>query len=317
MDKNEGCLGYLKYEGKLVEDGYMDARKSAQALMGFDEAIRSFVYLQAPNLRNIDFEFPVIIKKGSWTVNVPELIEIVKIAGEVIVTAYGVKAAQKMAERDFDSFGLKDVFQKSLLGIQWIIRIGKHLGDLTLKRFEYVKFKDNNTVIAIKNSEGEYLSVPKEFIEFYVASNPKLLSKIAGLIEEERSLSIGVYREGKLIEETVTKKYRRIFTNEEEEQEELLFPELTHGQPVELEGEMTRGNEMSNTMGFRYKGHILTCIPFQGSIVKFKPSLFVKCKIHGNISRLDEKGRQGAKKPKIVFTNIEPMEKDVDELLLF
>ncbi len=316
MEQEDKYLGYMKYDGELVDEGFMDARKSAQALLGFDEAIRFFVFQQAPELRKTDFEFPVRVKKGSWEIVIPELVELMKLAGGVIATAYGVKAAQKMAERDFDNFGLKDVFQKSLLGIQWVVKIGKHLGDLTLKKFESVTFKDNNQLIGIKNSEGEVLYVPKQFLDFYVSSTPKLLAKITELVEE-RVLKIGVYQNEELVEETVTRKYRSIFTQEEEEQEEILFPELEHGQDVVLEGEVTRGNEMSNTVGLGYQGHILTCHPEQGSIVRFKSSLFLKCQIHGTISRLDEKGRIDARKPKIIFSRIEPMENDEDQNDLF
>ncbi len=317
MEQEEKYLGYLKYQGEMVDEGFMDARKSAQALLGFDEAVRFFVFQQAPDLRKTDFEFPVRVKKGSWEIVIPELVELIKLAGSVVVTAYGVKAAQKMAERDFEGIGLRGIFQKSLLAIQWVIKIGKHLGDLTLKKFESVKFKDNNQLIGIKNSEGEFLYVPKEFLDFYVASNPRLLGKISELVEEQRVLSVGVYQDGQLVEETVTRKYRSIFTHEEEEQEEMLLPELEHGQEVVLEGEVTKGNEMSNTMGLSYQGHILTMLPESGSIVRFKPSLFLKCRVRGLISRSDDKGKLDAKKPKIIFSHIEPIENDATQSSLF
>lgn len=306
MEQEEGQLGYIKYSGELVRDGYLDARKSAQALLGVDEAVRFFVFQQAPELRTTDFEFPVKVKKGSW--------EIV-IGG--ILLAYGVKAAQKMAENDFKDIGLKDVFKKALHAIQWMIRIGKHMGDLTIKKFENVKFKDNNALIGIRNSQGEFLYVPKEFLEFYASASPTLLKKITEVVEEERSLSVGIYDGNTVIEETVTRRYRQIFTNEVEEPGEVLFPELEHGQTVILEGELTRGNEMSNTVGIGYQGHILTGIPELGSIVRFKPSLFLRCNVYGRVSREDEKGRLDARRPRIIFTRIEPLESDDDNHQLF
>lgn len=317
MEQNEDYLGYLKYEGNLVNEGFMDARMSAQALLGFDEAVRFFVFQQNPDLRKVDFEFPVRVKKGSWEIVIPDLIELAKLGGSMVAAGYGVKAAQTMAGNDFKDIGMKDLFSKSLLAIQWVIKIGKHLGDLTIKKFENVTFRDNNQLIGIQNSEGEFLYVPKQFLEFYVAANPKLLSKMSELVEEERVLSIGVLQNGEYQEETVTRKNRRIFTHEEEDKEDLLFPELTHGQDVMLEGELTRGNEMSNTVGFCYQGHILTCIPESGSIVRVKSSLFLKCRIYGTILRLDEDGKQNAKRPKILFTKITPLEQNSDELQLF
>lgn len=306
MEQEEGQLGYIKYSGELVRDGYLDARKSAQALLGVDEAVRFFVFQQAPELRTIDFEFPVKVKKGSW--------EIV-IGG--ILLAYGAKAAQKMAENDFKDIGLKDVFKKALSAIQWMIRIGKHMGVLTIKKFENVKFKDNNALIGIRNSQGEFLYVPKEFLEFYASASPVLLKKITEVVEEERSLSVGIYDGNAVIEETVTRRHRQIFTNEVEESEEVLFPELEHGQTVILEGELTRGNEMSNTVGISYQGHILTGSPEVGSIVRFKPSLFLRCKVYGRVSREDEKGRLDARRPRIIFTRIESLESDDDNHQLF
>lgn len=306
MKQEEGQLGYVKYSGELVKDGYLDARKSALALLGVDEAVRFFVFQQAPELRTTDFEFPVKVKKGSW--------EIV-IGG--ILLAYGVKAAQKMAENDFKDIGLKDVFKKALSAIQWMIRIGKHMGDVTIKKFENVKFKDNNSLIGIKNSQGEFLYVPKEFLEFYASASPTLLKKITEVVEEERALSVGIYDGTAVIEETVTRRHRQIFTNEVEEPGEVLFPDLEHGQAVILEGELTRGNETSNTVGIGYQGHILTGVPEAGSIVRFKSSLFLRCRVYGRVSREDEKGRLDARRPRIIFTRIEPLESDDDNHQLF
>lgn len=306
MEKEEEQIGYVKYSGKLVQEGYLDARKSAQALLGVDEAIRFFVLQQAPELRELDFEFPVKVKKGSW--------EIV-IGG--ILLAYGVKAAQKMAENDFKDIGIKDVFKKAISAIQWVLRIGKHMGDLAIKKFENVKFKDNNTLIGIRNSQGEYLYVPKEFLEFYVSAKPALLKKVSEVVEEERSLIVGLYKGEELVEEVLTRRHRQIFTNEKEEVEDLLFPQLEHGQEVTLEGELTRGNEMSNTMGLGYQGHVLTAIPEVGSIVRYKPSLFLRCKVYGRVSREDDKGRLDARRPKIIFNRIDPLESEDENQSLF
>ncbi|MDP1863747.1 MAG: hypothetical protein Q8K52_07570 [Thiobacillus sp.] len=305
MERDEGQLGFVKYSGDLVKDGYLDTRKSAQALLGIDEAVRFFIYQMAPDLRASEFEFPVRVKKGSW--------EIV-VGG--IVLAYGMKAAQKMAENDFADVGMTDVLKKALLGIQWIIRIGKHLGDLTIKKFENVQFRENNQSIGLRNSQGEYLFVPKEFLDFYVSANPALLKKMSSVVEEERFLSIGVFENDVLVEETVTRRHRRIFTHEQD-QEEQLFPELVHGQSVILEGEVTRGNEMSNTIGIGYQGHILTGLPEIGSIVSYKASLFLRCRIYGRITREDEKGLLDARRPRIIFSRIEPLESDTVNPSLF
>ena len=66
-----GYLGYLKYDGDAVEEGIMDARDSASALLGFDEAFRYFVQQEKPAWGKEDLNLPVRIKKGCWQILIP------------------------------------------------------------------------------------------------------------------------------------------------------------------------------------------------------------------------------------------------------
>jgi hypothetical protein len=61
-------------------------------------------------------------------------------------------------------------------------------------------------------------------------------------------------------------------------------------------------------MGFKYQDHIITAYPESGSIVPYKPILFLKCRLYGTVSRLDEKGRIAARRPKLHFSHLEPIE---------
>jgi hypothetical protein len=186
------------------------------------------------------------------------------------------------------------------------------MGDLTIKKFENLQFQSRNELVGISNLRGEILYVPREYLYLYSSASPDILRRLAQVIEDQRTLSVGVYEDDRLIEETVTRDHRSIFTREEEfsEPEEILFPELEHGQEVVIDGEVTRGNEMSNTLGIKYKGHILTAIPEVGSIVRVKTSLFLRCRIHGRISREDKSGLLNSRRPRVVFSHIEPLESD-------
>ena len=120
MDSIENdYLGYIKYEGEAIESGYLDARKSAEALIGIDEVIRYFVYQEDPELNTIQFEIPVRIRKGSWEALIPHNIEqwIITAAGAGIVT-YTTTALKKMAENDFKDKKLKDIFISAFRGIK-------------------------------------------------------------------------------------------------------------------------------------------------------------------------------------------------------
>jgi hypothetical protein len=314
---SEPYLGYLKYSGALVDDGMMDARKSAQALLGFDQSVRFFVGYQDARLKLIDYEMPVRIRQGSWEALIPVSIgQWLTTAVGLASTAYMVKAAHKMAEHDFQDVSLAAVFKKALRGMQWTVRIGKHLGDSAVRKFHHLKWRRNNAEVGIRGPDGSYLYVPRDFLDMYIASNPNLLEKNAALVEEERTLVIGVLDESGAHEEKLPKRFKYAFTPEDEG-DEMLFPELEHGMQVSLDGDVTRGNETSNTLGFKYRDHILTCHPVEGSVVRFKSALFRRGRIHGTINRLDDFGRIGARKPRIEFTDIESFEGHHTNLELF
>lgn len=308
--EEEKYIGYIKYEGRLVEEGLMDARKQAQALLGFDSALRYFIGKLAPDFHNLEFEIPIRIRKGSWEALIPETVAGWTQAGlGVVATAYLTKAAQKMAEKDFADFGITDLFKKAIDAVKWFAKIGKHMGDVTIRSFENTKFSNDNTLVGIRNSRGEYLYVPKNILDMYVSCNPKLLEKLAQNIEEGRELPIGSIIDGEIDKVTIHLNEKGIFCEEEAElDEDVLFPEFVHGDNVVLEGEVTRENKTSNSMGFKYQEHILTAYPESGSIVPYKPILFLKCRLYGTVSRLDEQGRIAARRPKLYFTYLEPLE---------
>lgn len=309
-------IGYIKYRGKLVEDGMMDARKQAEALLCADSAIRSFLSQQSPDIKKFDFEIPVKIRRGSWELLIPENVGQWAQAGLAIVaTAYFSKAAQKMAENDFSEVGVKDLFLKSIDSLKWFVRIGKHLGSVSLKKFENPKFTDNNSIIGIPNSQGEYLYIPKNIFDSYINSEPMVLDKLAQFIETDRELVIATIDEEGIDEEAINKEQKGIFcSSENEEEEELLFPELEHGDSVVLEGEVTRENKTSNSMGFKYMDHILTSYPETGSIVQYKLLIFSRCRIFARVDRRDDKGSHCSKRPKLYFSHMESLEPEAGDL---
>jgi len=202
--------------------------------------------------------------------------------------------------------------------IKWFARIGKHMGNVAVREFKHAQFTDDLKQIGIKNENGDVLFVPKHILELYVSTNPRLLESMAENIQDGRSLAIGSMQAGVVDEEIVDLTDKSIFCDEDAELgEDVLFPELVHGDYVVLEGEVTRENKTSNSMGFKYNDHILTAYPETGSIVRYKPLLFLKCRLFGTVNRIDETGRIGARRPKLYFSNLEPLEEDRDYSRLF
>ena len=315
-------LAYMKYEGQLVETGYMDARKSAEALVGIDEVIRYFLFQEDASLQELQFEIPVRIRKGSWEALIPHNIEEwIRTAIGAGLTTYSATALKKLAENDFKDKKLKDIFKSVFKGVKWVIKIASHLGTMTQKKVDGVKFEENNTWIHIPNSKGEMLLVPYKYFEFYINCPEKLFSRITNVIELQRELTIGLNKKEADTDDDqtdvkITVKEKYIFTRVEDE-DEILFPELIHNSYVELEGHVTRGNETANTIGFQYHDHILTCFPAQGNITKYKHLLFTNCIIKGYVDRLGYDGAINEKRPRIRYLVLVPNDKGKKTKTLF
>ena len=301
-----GFIGFIKYDGHLTDDGILDARSAAKALHGFDHALRYFVTQQQPDLAAVEFPIPVRIERGSWVALIPHSIgEWIVATMGLAAAAYATTAAKKMAEHDFRDVGLRDAFKKAIHAVQWMIKIGKHLGTLARKSLTGLRWTDGNREVGIPNETGELLYVPREYFELFVECPTGIISDMASVVELERRLIVGLDENGKIEEVTITRRERAIFYADDEDSGEVLFPELAHGQHVELEGLVTRGNEQTNTIGFQYNGHILTCYPTLGSIVRFKPHLFLTCRIIGEVTRLnDDTGESDEARPKIFFDDL-------------
>jgi hypothetical protein len=228
-----GFLGYIKYDGRLVEDGIIDARAAATALNGLDAALRYFVAQQEPELAAVEFAIPVRIQNGSWAALIPKTIgEWIVAGGGLALTAYLTTAAKKLAEHDFKDVGIADVFRKALSGLQWFVKIGKHLGTLAEKRISDLRWRDNNAEVGIPDEHGHFLVVPRNYFELFMEAPSGLLSRLAEIIEVERNLTIGRIVEGVVEEVSVTHREKHIFYIAEDVEGEILFPELVHGQAI-------------------------------------------------------------------------------------
>jgi len=119
-------------------------------------------------------------------------------------------------------------------------------------------FQKNNKEVGVKNDNNETLWIPVEYLELFANCPEILFSKLVKIIETERELVIGYKENENTTELRVTSTNKYIFVKDKDT-DEVLFPDLKHNQYVELAGHITQGNEKSNTMGFLYGGHILTC----------------------------------------------------------
>lgn len=315
--RDEERLGYLRYSGAGITTGIMDARKAAHALLGFDSALRYFLAQEAPALRDVEFEIPIRVRPGSWLAEIPtsagQWLSGALGAGAILYTS---TAAKTMAENDFKDVSLRTIFRKSIQGLQSVVELAKHLGTLQVRRFKGVKWGKDRTQVGIPNEGGKYLFVNKSALDLFVSCPTGLFTDIAAVIQKDRELQIGLDSDGEVKEIRIRASEKHIFYIPDDENEPML-PELKHGQSVELEGIVSRGNNNSNTLGFQYQGHTLVCVPRTGSIVRFKAALFLKGRIRGIINRSDDLGGINNPRPRIIFDSLRAQEHDEGTPKLF
>lgn len=310
----EQSVGYMKFSGEAVPKGIIGANAAGTALLGFDDCIRYFSKKQSPAFAKLEYEIPVKTTEGSWVVWVMGLLGT---GAAVYAAGYLKKAGEKMAENDFQDIGLKDVLRKSVDALRHLLELIKHMKGKIDWGSSNISWRVNDGLVGITNESGELIYVPLEFFKWYLDLPAGLLLKVTSVIEEERVLTIGSFKDGHFEETTITAREKIYFGHEDAaNDEEMLFPELEHGQVVRLEGHLTRGNEDSNSVGLKYMGHILNCVPESGNIKRYKPALFLKCVVEGTISRLYKQSAIAEKRPTIIFSSITPMESD-DQFGLF
>ncbi len=332
MENLEKYIWYFKYHWSLVEDWIMDARKSAEALLWIDQLMRYFMIREYPTLQQYELEIPVRIKKWSWEALIPDTIQwwiALTWWGAFFTWYVGSIAVKAWSDGLLETWPVKDLMKIakwSILIIQWIIKIASHLGRMGIKKFENAELRKiwDEDYVVILNDLWERLKVPRKYLEEYSKCPEKILSKNAYIIEENREFTVGFFQEtGDKLEVSINSGDRDIFYYESED--DILFPELEHWKYVELEGEITRWNEKTNTIGLQYQKHILTCKPMSWNIATFKEQIisredghfFPPVVIKWIVDRTDKKWWFKEKKPMIIFSEISVIESDDWVLKLF
>lgn len=278
--------------------------------MALDDTLKYFNRQQSRGFATLPYEITVKTHKGSWTVLI--------LGGlGIFAGAYIKKAAEKMAERDFDGVGFKDVIRKSVDALRRLVELVKHTkGSLDFSALD-LSWRAAGGMVGIEGHDGTVMYIPIEYFKWYLGIPKNFLYRLTQSVEENRSLVVASEEGGSIVEAEVSLRDKIFFGHADASPDgEFLFPELQHGSTVELEGRLTRGNENTNSIGLEYRGHILNCIPETGSIVHFKPALFLKCRVFATVSRLAKQHTEAERRPTLIISHVVPLETD-DQLNLF
>ena len=302
-------LGFVKYTGESLVDGIIDAGSAGSALVGLDEAVRFFNSRQSPDFAALQYDVPVQTRTGSWeAVVVAAGITI----GGAFALGYAKKAGEKLAENDFKDIGLKHVLKKSMAALQILAKLIKHTR--RPRGWDRVRIEPSlgaDTVL-VANDRGDELSIPLEYFRWYQQLPPSLLTRMTSVIRADRVLTIGVVKAAGIEEVTIAEEEKPFFDQiqEDEYEEDIIFPELVHGENAQLEGRLIRGSEATNSLGLEYMGHVINCVPEQGSVRQYKAALFSRCQIKGRVSRHVKNRFVADRRPTLIIEKIITFEAD-------
>ena len=307
-------IGFVKYSGRSLVDGVIDAGSAGSALVGLDESIRFFNSQQSPDFATLLYDVPVQTRTGSW-----EAIVLAGAAfGGAFALSYAKKAGEKLAENDFKDIGLKHALKKSMDALQTLAKLVKHTR--RPRGWELARIEPTMTAnsVVVVNDRGEELPIPMEFLRWYQQMPPRLLVKMTSVVRTDRVLTIGVIKDTQIEEVMIVEEEKSLFddADDEELQEDILFPELSHGATVSLEGRLIRGSEASNSIGLEYMGHVINCVSAHGSVRQYKPALFLRCKVEGQITRHSKNRFVADRRPTLIAEKVVPLEADT-QLHLF
>lgn len=316
-------FAYVKYVGEDIHDGVFGAKASAAALLGLDAALRYYAEQEIPELKDVEYDFPIKIQEGSWEAlvpeNVEELMQVVKVGGlgalvAVSVKQYLKKTAEIAAKDGLLETGLaKDIekaIRKSVEILQWVVSYVKHMR--SFDREPKATFDADNDSVTVYNKEGKALTFPQKYLGFILHCPKSILNGLARNITEKRTLKLGLRHGSDWSVAEIGNEDRGLFYEELEEED--VLPELKHGELVVLHGVIVRANEKEQSFGLQYKDHIITCKPEEGrTIGSFKDEIIssrsgklyqTHVKVTGVVDRLTEDGRHKIK-PRLFVSEVQ------------
>mgnify|MGYP000878186223 FL=1 len=316
-------VGTVYVTGSSVDKGKVDLEKTVQYLKGLEKALKFFIVKTSPEIAQNSYSIEVRIRPGSL---VTDIITIGCLVGASVFTvglgAYVKTAAEQLAKNDVGEKTTRDIAKNALRAMKTVVRLAKHRGSMMTGHIfkpSETKVIDANNIIII-NGRGEKLTVTKSELELYRDTPKNEFKDMMSLVDEETQIYIDdkpIDRDS-IPDDAVTINFmeRSIFDDKDEAiDDNIIFPELIQDSVVTLEGELTRGNGITNTLGFSYCGRILKCIPYGSDSVKsYRDMLFGYVKIRAVVDRRSTtKGSVAIlKKPVLRIMKIEKIEENED-----
>lgn len=273
MDETLGPT--IKLKGRGVSDGIIPIAELKTFLDGIEKSAKYFMNSTDSTLTNNEYSIEVTVQPGSV------IVTIIGIVGVGVATNYAIPyiktAAEQIAKNDIGDKTSKDIILLGMKRMRKTIQIAKHVGGMGKRSFPEAKVKFKEQIV-LPNEKGEKLEVTKEELDLYSRTPRDLFKNLVMPVKDNVALFIddGQGTEDRPKPEKIDNSQKQYFSVYESEAEEMILPELQSGEFVTLQGELTRANTRTGTLGFAYKNHILTSTLVGTTIQDNKVALFDK-----------------------------------------
>ncbi len=306
----ENDTAFIRVDSDNIVGGLIDIQSAKSIIEGTQEVVSYFLQKEDSDLaRAKDINYPIATREGCWEVIVPFG---TFVAGAVAgsfgkgLDAYATATGKRLGELQFEKKESREIFESAFKKLDVVVKISQHLGVVDRKAPLNIKIVDyDKKSTLLTNDQGNVMSTTMDEIEIYTACPPRLLHSLASVVTDYRTVSIG-YVSGNVFQESVIDiDSKEVFAPEEEPYEPVL-PELHNGEQVTLRGYVSRGNQITNTIGFKYKDHVITCYPYNKLITGYLNAHYRLCDITGVVQRTSpgEVALGKRDRPKIVFDSL-------------
>jgi hypothetical protein len=320
-------VGSVYFTGASVKDGRVDLNKTVRYLNGLEKALTYHIGKSDSQATGANASIEVRLKPGSLVTEILGLVMTTGVVGPLAIGAgaYLKTAGDQLAKNDVGDMTTKDIAKKAIASMVSTMKIAKHLGTMMHNRTfkpEEAKAIDFDNII-LTNSRGEQITVTKAELEQYRETPKSEYRDMVSLVDKGTSMYIGnePIDKNNIPDSAISIDFKdkRVFDDRDQQEDiKLIFPELAQDDIVILEGELTRGNGRSNTLGFSYGGRILKCIPYGSDSVKsMRDMLFGDVQLEARVDRRSTaKGSEAIlKKPILRIISVEKIaEEDEGEV---
>lgn len=306
--------GFIRVDGDDIIAGQIDIQTARAILDGTQSTFDYLLKKEDSSLAKIkNINYPITTREGCWELLVPFGAYVAGAASGAFTTglnAYAKTTGTKLAEKQFTQKENRELFESAFKKLEVVIKISQHLGVIDRKTPLDIKLVDyKSKKILLKNQHGNVLSITTDELDIFRECPEKLLRSLASVVTDYRTVSIGYMKDGKIHESVIDRDTKEIFAPEDDPQIPVL-PELLNGEYRTLRGYVSRGNQITNTIGFQYNGHVVTCEPNDKLISGYLNAHYKTCEITGLIVRTSnaEVALGKRDRPKIIFDNLTVIE---------